>query len=75
MLQFLILKMNSDGEERNESEFYCPTEHFTCPVPRRNEVSSPRSAMESPTSQEQFRANNFTPTVEIRNHEVDLSIT
>ena len=67
--------MNSDDEERSKSKFYYSTEHFICPVPKRNEVSVPRSAMESPTSQEQFRASNFTPIVEIHNNEIDLSNT
>ena len=46
--------MNSD-DEHSESESYYPTEHFTFAVPKRKEVLAPRSAMESPTSPEQFR--------------------
>ena len=53
-LQFLKLKMNSD-DEHSESEFYYPSEHFTFAVPKRKEVLAPRSAMECPTSPEQFR--------------------
>ena len=46
--------MNSD-DEHSESEFYYATEHFTFAAPKRKEVLAPRSAMESPTSPEQFR--------------------
>ena len=45
--------MNSD-DEHSESELYY-TKHFTLAVPKRKEVLAPRSAMESPTSPEQFR--------------------
>jgi hypothetical protein len=39
--------MYSDHSYHSENEFYYLTEHFTFPVPKRNEVLGPRNAMRS----------------------------